>query len=101
MTNNQEDNGKFKTPTLRNIGLTAPYMHDGRFETLLEVIEHYNSGLQAVPNLDDRLTTNGDIGGPPKQFNLSEAEKQAIATFLETLTDEAYIVDPKYQDPFK
>lgn len=57
------DDGKFKSPSLRNIGVTEPYMHDGRFATLLEVVEHYNSGVQAHPNLDPRL-----LGGPGDEW---------------------------------
>ena len=100
VTGDPEDNGKFKTPSLRNIEVTAPYMHDARFNTLEEVIEHYNSGVQPHPNLDDRMTTDGEIGGPPKQLNMTEAEKQAIITFLHTLTDEVFLTDEKFSNPF-
>lgn len=101
ITGNIEHQYQFKAPTLRNIALTAPYMHDGRFETLEAVIEHYNSGIQPYPNLDDRLTTTGMNGGPPRQMNLTEAEKAALIAFLHTFTDEDLITDEKYSDPFE
>ncbi|MCB0640342.1 MAG: cytochrome-c peroxidase, partial [Phaeodactylibacter sp.] len=100
VTGNPADNGKFKTPSLRNIGLTAPYMHDARFKTLEEVVEHYNSGVQAHPNLDDRMSVDGETGGPPKQLNMTEEEKAALIAFLFTLTDEVLITDEKFSDPF-
>ncbi len=98
---NPSNNGKFKTPSVRNVALTAPYMHDGRFETLAEVVEHYNSGIQPHPNLDDRLTVEGDVGGTPRQLNLTEEEKAALVAFLETLTDEVLMSDEKFSDPFE
>jgi len=98
LTNINSDNGKFKVPFLRNIALTGPYMHDGRFETLEEVVEHYNSGLQNHPNLDHRLRNNN---GEPKQLNLNEEEKEALVNFLNTLTDERLVADARYADPFK
>ncbi len=101
VTGNEEDKFRFKAPTLRNISLTAPFMHDGRFATLEEVIEHYNSGLQAYPNLDDRLTTDNSVGGPPRQMNLTEEEKAALVVFLGTFTDEILVTDQKYSDPFE
>ena len=76
--------GRFKTTSLRNIELTAPYMHDGRFATLEEVVEHYNSGIQAHPTLSPALT---DANGNPVQLNLTSLEKAALVAFLKTLTD--------------
>lgn len=93
--------GLFKVPTLRNIAVTAPYMHDGRFATLEQVIEHYNSGLQQHPNLDDRLTVDGYVGGTPKKNLLTEYDKKALVAFLKTLTDYPLLTDPKFSDPFK
>lgn len=84
------DNGKFRTPSLRNIALTAPYMHDGRFNTLEEVLEHYASGGHGVEN------ENANI----RSFDLSEEEKQALLAFLHTLTDTSYINNPAFQSPF-
>ncbi len=100
ISGDEQDKFEFKVPTLRNIALTAPYMHDGRFETLEEVIEHYNTGIQAYDNLDDRLTTTGMVGGPPRQMNLNEEEKAALVAFLHTLTDEVLVVDERWSDPF-
>lgn len=100
ITGNSEDNGRFKVPSLRNTELTAPYMHDGRFNTLEEVVEHYNSGIQPHPNLDDRLTVESTIGGTPLQMNLTAYEKQALVAFLKTLTDVPLVNDVRYSDPF-
>jgi cytochrome c peroxidase len=98
VTNNTADDAKFKVPSLRNVELTAPYMHDGRFTTLEQVIEHYNSGLKAHPNLDPVLKTPN---GQPKQLNLSTADKAALVAFLKTLTDNKMLSDVKYSNPFK
>jgi cytochrome c peroxidase len=89
--------GQFKAPSLRNIALTGPYMHDGRFETLAEVIEHYNSGIKLHPNLDPVLIGPND---QPIQMNLTPGEQAALAAFLGTLTDDALRTDPKFSDPF-
>ncbi len=93
------DEGKFKVPSLRNVALTAPYMHDGRFATLEQVIEHYNSGVKAHPALDNRLKAPGT--NQPKRLNLTAAEKTAVVAFLNTLTDNTFINDEKFADPFK
>jgi cytochrome c peroxidase len=92
------DNGKFKIPSLRNVALTAPYMHDGRFATLEEAIGHYSDKIQDHPNLDVRLR-NDD--GTARVFSISEEEKHAIVAFLGTMTDHQMISDPKFSDPFK
>lgn len=91
-------NDKFRIPSLRNIALTAPYMHDGRFRTLEDVVEHYSNGMQANQNLDHNLR-NAD--GSPLRPNLNALEKKAMVAFLHTLTDETLLTDPKYSDPFK
>ncbi|MCH9684888.1 MAG: cytochrome-c peroxidase [Deltaproteobacteria bacterium] len=90
--------GDFKSPSLRNVAQTAPYMHDGRFETLAEVVEHYDNGVQAHPNLDQRLR---GPGGQPLQLGLDQAQKLALVAFLETLTDDALAQDPRWSDPFR
>lgn len=95
-----DDMGKFKSVTLRNIELTGPYMHDGRFETLEEVIDFYSTDIEAHPYLDDRLAIDGNTGGVPKQFNFTTEEKFALIAFLKTLTDEELISNPIYADPF-
>ena len=89
--------GRFKTSTLRNIELTAPYMHDGRFATLEEVVEHYNSGIQAHPTLSPALT---DDSGNPVRLNFTEAEKAALVAFLKTLTDNTVSDEVKWSNPF-
>lgn len=95
--NNPIFDSRFKTSTLRNIELTAPYMHDGRFQTLEEVVEHYNSGIQAHPTLSPALTDNN---GDPVQLNFTTEEKAALVAFLKTLTDSSLSTDIKYSDPF-
>lgn len=102
VTNNPSDNALFKPPSLRNIALTAPYMHDGRFETLMDVVNHYDTNVQQHPNLHFRLTTvdDGPPGGPPMQMNLTQAEKEALVAFLHTFTDDAIGTDEKFSNPF-
>lgn len=90
--------GRFKTTSLRNIELTAPYMHDGRFATLEEVVEHYNSGIQAHPTLSPALT---DTNGNPVRLNLTSSEKAALVAFLKTLTDNSVSTEIKWSNPFK
>lgn len=90
-------NGGFKIPSLRNIELTGPYMHDGRFKTLEEVVEHYNTGIQASPNLSSRLQ---DDFGKPLRLNLKPEEKKALVAFMKTLTDKTFVTDTKYSNPF-
>jgi cytochrome c peroxidase len=101
LTNNPADDGKFKVPSLRNVMLTAPYMHDGRFATIDEVIAHYSTGVQPHANLDMRLTLEGVTGGTPAHQGFSESQAAALKAFLATLTDEALINDPKFSDPFQ
>ena len=96
VTGDPRDDGKFKSPSLRNIAVTAPYMHDGRFDTLEEVIDHYDSGVQDHPNLDPRLIRNG----APQRLGLTSAQKDALVAFLETLTDDVMANDPRWSDPF-
>jgi len=98
VTKNSADAGRFKIPSLRNVALTAPYMHDGRFATLEDVVDHYKDGIQSHHNLDHRLR-NKD--GSPKHFPITESEKKSIIAFLKTLTDENMIRDPRFSDPFK
>ena len=89
--------GQFKTTSIRNIELTGPYMHDGRFETLEEVVEHYSTGVKAHPYLSNHMI-NGD--GTPRNLNLSEDEKAGLVAFLKTLTDHTMTTDVKYSNPF-
>lgn len=101
--------GSFKTPSVRNVELTAPYMHDGRFETLEEVIEHYNEGIQPHESLDCRLTGQCNsyedaISTPnknePIQFDFDNEEQQALVAFLKTLTDNELVNNQFYSNPF-
>jgi cytochrome c peroxidase len=85
-----QDSGLFKVPSLRNVALTHPYMHDGRFWSLAEVIEHYSTGVQQHPQLDERLGGN-------KQF--TEGEKADLLAFLQTLTDPTFLSDPRLGEP--
>jgi len=96
-TGRNGDIGKFKTPSLVNIAVTAPYMHDGRFATLEDVIDHYSDGIQNHDNLDPSLRDDGEAG----QWDFSNNEKAALLAFLETLTDEELLTDEKYSDPFQ
>jgi cytochrome c peroxidase len=90
--------GRFKTSTLRNIELTPPYMHDGRFKTLEQVVEHYNSGIKNHPTLSPALT---DANNNPVRLNLTAAEKAALVAFLKTLTDNSISTEAKWSNPFK
>ena len=85
ITENASDNGKFKTPSLRNIEVSAPYMHDGRFETLEEVIDHYDSGGHFSSTVDPLMKKLG-VG-----LNLTNQEKSDLIAFLRTFTDYDYI----------
>jgi cytochrome c peroxidase len=90
--------GVFRIPSLRNVALTAPYMHDGRFATLEEVINHYDHGIQRSPNLDQVLRTWDT--GDAITLGLSDSDKAALVAFLHTLTDEDYMLDERFSDPF-
>lgn len=84
-----EDNGKFKVPNLRNVALTAPYMHDGSFETLEEVIDHFNSGGVNHINQSELI----------RPLGLTEQDKADLVAFLGSLTDQSFITDPDLADP--
>ena len=93
LTNNSQQNGVFKVPFMRNIAMTAPYMHDGRFETLEEVIEHYSTGIKDHDNLSWQLPEGG--------FNFTATEKENLLDFLHTLSDHEMAAEERYSDPFK
>ena len=93
------DLGKFKSPSLRNVALTGPYMHDGRFETLEEVVDHYNQGVEAHPNLDPALA-DPQLGGAPIRLELGSDDQDALVAFMLTLTDTSLATDPRWADPF-
>lgn len=97
--NNSFSEGAFKTPNLKNITLTAPYMHDGRFNTLDEVIEHYSTGIKMNPALSGILRDEKDFNSPRK-MNVTNEDKKALIAFLNTLTDPVFVTDPKFSDPF-
>jgi cytochrome c peroxidase len=96
-THDSSDIGKFKTPSLRNVAVTAPYMHDGRFATLEEVVEHYNSGVKRTNTLDPIMTKPGKEYG----LLLSDYDKAALVAFLKTFTDDDYLTNPEFADPFE
>ncbi|GAB4026839.1 cytochrome-c peroxidase [Spirosoma koreense] len=86
ITLNEADRLKFKVPSLRNVERTFPYMHDGRFATLEQVIDHYRSGIKDSPTLDPALKANGQLG-----FLMTDTEKKQVIAFLKTLSDDAFI----------
>ena len=96
VTMDASDRAKFKVPSLRNIGMTAPYMHDGRFNTLEEVIDHYNEGIQESSTADVTVLNTKETG-----LFLTEQDKQDLISFLHTLTDESFLNNPTYQSPFQ
>jgi cytochrome c peroxidase len=95
-------NGVFKVPTLRNITLTAPYMHDGRFATIDEVLDHYQSlsSAPAHPNLSQQLRVNDNPSGLPKTMHFSSAGREALKAFFNTFEDNHMATAEKYADPF-
>ncbi|MCB9289790.1 MAG: c-type cytochrome [Lewinellaceae bacterium] len=95
ITGSPFDLGRFKTPTLRNIELTAPYMHDGRYATLEEVVDFYSEGLHTSPTADPLMKALPQGG---KHFTAQE--KSALIAFLKTLTDTSYIANPALSSPF-
>jgi cytochrome c peroxidase len=103
ISGNPSDNGKFRTPTLRNIALTAPYMHDGRFPTLEAVLDHYSSNGKGVLNEDPFVRQIGfPVPGsnPLRYSGLTPYQKTALVKFLHTLTDTAFVKNPDIRNPF-
>ncbi|MCC7246094.1 MAG: c-type cytochrome [Saprospiraceae bacterium] len=96
ITHNPAHEGVFKSPSLRNIALTAPYMHDGRFKTLEEVVEFYSTGVNNHPNLHPNMVINGQI-----KRNFTSTQKQQLVAFLKTMTDDFVVSDPRFSSPFK
>lgn len=92
VTRATSDTGHFRPPSLRNIAVTGPYMHDGRFATLEAVINHYDSSISDAPGLSRGLRPGG--------YRFSASERAALVAFLKTLTDQAFLADPKFSDPF-
>jgi cytochrome c peroxidase len=102
ITAKAEDMGRFRPPTLRNIALTAPYMHDGSIATLEEVVRHYAAGGRLIPE--------GELAGDGRRnplksglvpgFTITDQEVADLVMFLESLTDETFITDPRFSNPF-
>jgi cytochrome c peroxidase len=92
VTLNSAELGQFKSPSLRNVELTAPYMHDGRFATLDAVIDHYSREVKPHPNVDPRAR---------RRLDLTSADRAALVDFLKTLSDTKFVTDPKFSDPFR
>ena len=88
ITKNENDKGKFKTPSLRNLSTTYPYMHDGRFMTIKEVINHYTSGIERSATLSPQLN---------ESIELSSNEKTDLISFLLTLNDKDFVFNKKHQ----
>jgi len=97
VTGNNADLGKFRTPNLRNVALRTDYMHDGRFKSLLEVINFYDHGVHKVSNVDPIMLKPGKENG----LRLSEEEKQQLIAFLNTFTDPVMISDTLFKNPFQ
>lgn len=95
VTGNPNDIGKFKVPSLRNVEVSGPFMHDGRFSTLEEVIEFYNAGVKESPSLDPNMHAI------KHGLKLSSEDKNDLIAFLKTLTDPVYLNNPEYKNPFK
>ena len=96
ITKNEKDIGKFKVPSFRNLFKTPPYMHDGRYKTIDEVIDHYSTGIENHPNLDPILKENGK----PIRFNLTPQEKEELKGFLLLTEDTAFIHNKAFSNPF-
>lgn len=94
VTGDNADKGKFRVPTLRNIELTAPYMHDGRFFTLEQVIEHYSEHVTNSETIDPLMELVGNGGA-----NLTQQEKEDLIAFLKTFTDQSFVTNPEFSDP--
>ncbi len=95
ITGNEKQLGHFRIPSLRNVAVTAPYMHDGRFKTLNEVLDFYSDGVHASVNIDSKMT-RANSGG----VHLTKHEKDCILKFLEALTDSTFITDKRFSNPF-
>lgn len=91
ITELEQDEGLFRVPSLRNVELTAPYMHDGRFASLEVVLDHYSDGIVSSASLDENLPVGG--------FQFTEKEREQIIEFLTSLTDRAFVSNPKFFDP--
>ncbi|MFT6414299.1 MAG: cytochrome c peroxidase [Glaciecola sp.] len=107
VTGNAAHKGLFKVPSLRNIEVTAPYMHDGRFATLEQVLDHYNEGIKPSSTLSPLISEANNVvlndkspGQQQPSLSLNPVEKKAIIAFLKTLTDKQFIQSDKFSNPF-
>lgn len=107
VTGKPEHRGMFKVPTLRNIALTAPYMHDGRFGTLEEVLDHYNEGIRRSSTLSPLILEASNLDAASDtavddrvSLHLTAEETAAVIAFLHTLTDENFVTDERFSNPF-
>jgi cytochrome c peroxidase len=95
ITGNANDNGKYKTPSLRNLAFTAPYMHDGRFATLSQVVQFYSHGVHASANVDSRMGTVQSGGA-----RLTPLQQKQLVAFLLSLSDSAFVNDRRFSSPY-
>ena len=100
ITGEDYDNGRFRVVTLRNIALTAPYMHDGRFKSLAAVIDHYSDHILSSPALSPFLNSKAIVSGTKDHLSFTKAEKNALLAFLNMLTDSSFIRDKRFSNPF-
>lgn len=102
ITGNAMDNGKFKTPSLKNVSKSAPYMHDGRFSTLEEVVDFYSEGIEPNPNSTFNTTDQYVVSFPQPftGFGFEPSEKAALVAFMKTMTDYEFLTDERWSDPF-
>ena len=92
--------GRFRPASLRNIAMTAPYMHDGRFATLRDVIEHYTTNMIKTPDITPFFVGSGQLCCGLVNPRLQEDQKRDLEAFLHALTDQAVLTDPRWSDPF-
>lgn len=98
VTNDLSQLGSFRVPSLRNVEVSGPYMHDGRFVSLEAVIDHYSEGIQPHENLSNELRGGA---GQPLDLPFTDEQKSALRAFLSTLTDEAFLIDERFSEPFR
>lgn len=96
-SNNPNDKGAFTVPSLRNVAIRPPYMHNGAFNDLKSVLNGYSTGIQYTPSLDPHFV----VSGKAIKFNLTEKEIESLLAFLNTLTDESLLTDERFSDPFR
>jgi cytochrome c peroxidase len=90
--------GRFKPASLRNVAVRPPYMHDGRFASLRDVVQFYSTGVRNSRDLDDRLRGPDSL---PRRLNLASQQIQALVAFLESLTDSAFLHEARFANPFR